>query len=182
LLISTATSIAKPGIPIFRCKLDIPFTKPARLDKLVRGAPPTFSQNPTNYIRHLLTPYSEAEKVGLRRTDFFDKIGLAYAWVQVTQPQTLGYAFADSPAALLAWIYHKLVDWSDQYPWTDDEILTWVSIYWFARAGPAAAIRIYHEHDKSGELWAPYPRATIPMGVSYFPVELTIHPVRFVML
>jgi hypothetical protein len=62
-----------------------------------------------------------------------------------TKPQTVGYALADSPVALLAWIYEKLHDWTDSYPWTDDEILTWVSIYWFSRAGPAASIRIYYE-------------------------------------
>jgi hypothetical protein len=31
------------------------------------------------------------------------------------------------------------------YPWTDDEILTWISIYWFSQAGPAASLRIYYE-------------------------------------
>ena len=31
---------------------------------------------------------------------------------------------ADSPVALLAWIYEKSHDWTDDYPWTDDEILT----------------------------------------------------------
>lgn len=40
---------------------------------------------------------------------------------QATQPQTLGYSLADSPVGLLAWIYEKLVAWSDSYPWDDDE-------------------------------------------------------------
>lgn len=40
---------------------------------------------------------------------------------QATKPQTLGYSLADSPVGLLAWIYEKLVSWSDSYPWTDDE-------------------------------------------------------------
>jgi hypothetical protein len=73
---------------------------------------------------------------------------------QATKPQTLAYALNDSPVALLAWIYEKLHDWTDNYPWTDDEIFTWVSIYAFSRAGPGAAHRIYYEvsHTKSGDV------------------------------
>ena len=40
---------------------------------------------------------------------------------QSTRPQTLGYSLADSPVGLLAWIYEKLVAWTDKYPWTEDE-------------------------------------------------------------
>ena len=46
---------------------------------------------------------------------------------------------------LLAWIYEKLHDWTDEYPWSDDEIFTWVSVYAFSRAGPGASLRIYYE-------------------------------------
>jgi hypothetical protein len=64
---------------------------------------------------------------------------------QSTKPQTLAYALNDSPVALLAWIYEKLHDWTDGYPWTEDEIFTWISIYQFSRMGPGAAHRIYYE-------------------------------------
>lgn len=71
---------------------------------------------------------------------------------QSTKPQTLAYALNDSPVALLAWIYEKMHDWTDSYPWTDDEIFTWVSIYQFSTAGPGAAHRIYYEviHTRPG--------------------------------
>lgn len=46
---------------------------------------------------------------------------------------------------LLAWVYDKLHRWTDGYDWTDDEILEWVSIYAFSRAGPAGSLRIYYE-------------------------------------
>ena len=64
---------------------------------------------------------------------------------QATKPQTLGYALADSPVALLAWIYEKMHDWTDDFPWSDEEIFRWVSVYAFSRAGPGAAQRIYYE-------------------------------------
>ena len=46
---------------------------------------------------------------------------MAYFNIQSTKPQTLGYLLADSPVGLLAWIYEKLVGWTDKYPWTEDE-------------------------------------------------------------
>lgn len=65
--------------------------------------------------------------------------------IQATKPQTLAYGLHDSPVGLLAWIYEKLHDWTDNDPWTDDEVLTWVSIYQISTAGPGAALRIYYE-------------------------------------
>lgn len=47
--------------------------------------------------------------------------GMGYFAEQSTQPQTLGYTLADSPVGLLAWIYEKLVRWTDDYKWDDDE-------------------------------------------------------------
>lgn len=50
--------------------------------------------------------------------------------IQRTKPQTIGYSLADSPVGLLAWIYEKLVAWTDKYPWDDDEgeqLVEWVS-------------------------------------------------------
>jgi len=52
---------------------------------------------------------------------WFLKEGNGYFSQQSTQPQTLGYSLADSPVGLLGWIYEKLVNWTDEYPWTDDE-------------------------------------------------------------
>jgi hypothetical protein len=70
--------------------------------------------------------YTDQEKAGLERTEWFDKNGSGYIALQSTRPHTLAYALADSPAGLLAWIYEKLVDWSDSYPWTDDEGALWI--------------------------------------------------------
>lgn len=72
-----------------------------------------------------MTPYTPAEKAGLARTaDFFTQ-GCGYFSEQSTKPQTIGYSLPDSPVGLLAWIYEKLVSWTDEYPWTDDE--SWYS-------------------------------------------------------
>lgn len=72
-------------------------------------------------VQHALSAYSEQEKKGLERSAWFNKegvsekmllvnmplmtVGSGYNLEQRTKPQTIGYALADSPVALLAWIY-----------------------------------------------------------------------------
>ncbi|KAI0065050.1 alpha/beta-hydrolase [Artomyces pyxidatus] len=139
------------------------------------GTPPTFLPSPRQYLVNLFTPYTAADRTGLARTQLTMSQGMGYMAVQSTRPQTLGYALADSPVALLAWIYEKLVSWTDAYQWEDDEVLTWLSIYWFSRAGPAASVRIYFELQRAGEIFN-NPRTSVPTGVSLFPKELLISP------
>lgn len=117
---------------------------------------------------------------------------------QSSQPQTLGYSLADSPSGLLAWIYEKLVNWTDGYKWDDDEgrfrlssqllvpliniVLTWISIYWFSRAGPTASLRIYYEffQGKDRRFAESAEQPTIPLGFSFFPKELYVVPKAWV--
>ncbi|KAF8880437.1 alpha beta-hydrolase [Infundibulicybe gibba] len=73
------------------------------------------------FLYHLLGWYTPTEKADLKRTIDFQQNSMGYMTMQSTKPQTLGYGLADSPVGLLAWIYEKLVAWSDKYPWEDDE-------------------------------------------------------------
>jgi hypothetical protein len=115
-------------------------------------SPPPSPRSPFAFLsflcRHFLQLYSPAEAAGLKRAQNFQKTGSGYYQLFTTKPQTVAYLLADSPVGLLAWIYEKLHDWTDNYRWTDEEICTWVSIYWFSRAGPAASVRIYYESLK----------------------------------
>ena len=146
---------------------------------MVRGHQPTFTSNPILATQHAITPYTQRERDGHARSEWILKEGSGYRHEQSTKPQTLGYSLTDSPVGLLAWIYEKLHDWTDNYPWTDDEILTWVSIYYFSTSGPAASLRIYYEaahdtrfgRDKS-ELYVPH----VKLGLAFFPKELTVRP------
>jgi len=117
------------------------------------------------------------EKAGITRSEWFRKEGFGYNELQSTKPQTLGYGLHDSPVALLAWIYEKLHDWTDSFPWTDDEILTWVSIYYFSTAGPAASARIYYEsrHQSVMDILKSY-IPHVKLGLSYFPKDLSVPP------
>lgn len=95
---------------------------------MVRASAPKPTQNPLLWLQYMTTPYTEREKQDVVRTTWFKEQGSGYKGIQASKPQTLGYGLTDSPVGLLAWIYEKLHDWTDSYPWTDDEILTWVSI------------------------------------------------------
>jgi hypothetical protein len=92
--------------------MDITLRKIIIYITLHSGAPPSEESQPE------LTP---KEQEALARNELFLKRGRGYATEQSTQPQTLGYALSDSPVGLLAWIYEKLVNWTDAYPWDDDE-------------------------------------------------------------
>ena len=82
---------------------------------------PNLFKSPLLLLSHLLFSYTPAEKEGFKRSEWFLKKGSGYYAEQTTQPQTLGYGLADSPVGLLSWIYEKLVNWTDNYPWDDDE-------------------------------------------------------------
>ncbi len=149
---------------------------------LILASAPKFSKTPILALQHAISPYSARETDGLARTAWFDGEGFGYNMLQSTKPQTIGHSLADSPVALLSWIYEKLHDWTDKYSWTDDEILTWVSIYWFSTAGPAASVRIYYEATH------PLPQATmstftlrewvprVKLGLAYFPRDIRVVP------
>lgn len=155
---------------------------------MILAAPPKWKKAPLAALQHAVTPYTDAEKQGLKRGDWFLKEGSGYRVEQTTKPQTLSYGLAASPVFLLAWIYEKLHDWTDNYPWTDDEICTWMSIYWFSTAGPQASVRIYYE-----VIHVPTPTLVkvtglqgrdastgyipkVKLGLGFFPKELRVVP------
>ena len=69
----------------------------------------------------LTIPFNRVEKEKIAFMQRFFTQGSGYMREQATKPQTLGYGLADSPVGMLAWVYEKLMDWSEGYPWTDDE-------------------------------------------------------------
>jgi len=124
--------------------------------------------------------------------------------INATQPATIAAAHRD-PVALLTWIYEKLVAWSDEYAWTDDEVLTWVSLYYFSEAGPEASSYHYYEGMHGSEITVPVVQCEfffffnlsfgfccgglnvadgcrgiayidVPLGLADFPVEISNAP------
>ena len=98
-----------------------------------------------------------------------------YAQLQSTRPQTLGYGLTDSPALQAAWIYEKLHAWSDHFeasPFTYDEILDTIMLYWLPATGASAA-RLYWESMTDAALSK---AVDLPIGVSITPRDTTRAP------
>lgn len=153
--------------------------------------PPYPWKNPILFLQSLLSlPFSAKDRAKLANSKFYLDEGNGYLHQQQTRPQTLGYGLHDSPVGLLAWIYEKLHAWTDSYPWTDDEILTWVSIYQFSVAGPSASTRIYYEamHPPATashrtisrkELFSSCAPKSVKIAVAHFPREILTMPLSW---
>jgi len=107
---------------------------------LTRADPPSW-KSPLSFLAYLLTPWSPEEKASMERLQWFRTKSSGYMVEQSTQPQTLGYSLTDSPVGLLAWIYEKLVVWTDTYKWSDDEGMGYVTSS--ARGLPALGLEQY---------------------------------------
>lgn len=142
---------------------------------------PTAEKHPDLHAQIETTPLTDWDKEGKARSAKHSTEGVGYMMIQSTRPQTISYALAANPVALLAWIYDKLHEWADGYKWTDDEILTWISIYEFSTPGPTASVKIYYDEAKSQPapfFWIcgqEYAKGSL-LGVSRFPGELSLPP------
>jgi epoxide hydrolase len=116
---------------------------------------------------------SPEEKAAVAKLVAYGETGSAYARIQGTRPQTIGYSLSDSPVGQAAWIYEKLAQWSDpndgpEHELTGDEILDNIMLYWASNSGASSA-RLYFESfatDFSRQ------QLDIPVAVSVFPGEL----------
>jgi epoxide hydrolase len=75
--------------------------------------------------------------------------GSAYASIQGTRPQTLGYGLADSPVGQAMWIYEKFQAWSDNKgdpgeAISVDRMLDDITLYWLTDTAASSA-RLYYE-------------------------------------
>ena len=131
--------------------------------------PPEFAEQPS---------YTEFELASLVRGQWFKDTQSAYQQVHSSSPRTLGLILHDSPVATLAWVADKLLGWSDAYPWTRTEIITWTLLHYFP--GPTTAIQMYRE-NMPPELQVPPEQlqgnfVAAPTGVSAFAKELFVAP------
>lgn len=101
----------------------------------------------------------------------------AYAHEHATKPHTLAVGLGDSPAGLLAWIVEKLRSWSDsggdvESVFTRDELLTWVSAYWFTNTIGTSFGPYFEQPEPAGRIDA-------PTYVTQFPLDIASAPEAF---
>ena len=126
---------------------------------------------------------TDTERDALTRLHERGRSSSAYSEVHRTAPQTLGYALADSPAGLCAWMGEKLLTWGDPalatagdrpggLPW--DRVLDQVTLYWLTGTAASSA-RLYAESIDKVSAWINGTQAEqirVPVGASIFAAEL----------
>ena len=100
----------------------------------------------------------------------------AYQRVQGLEPDLIGVALNDSPAALCAWIVSKFRAWSDcdddvEKRFTRDELLANVTWYWLTQTAASSA-RLYYETKLNARFGQVERRVDTPTGCAIFPREL----------
>jgi pimeloyl-ACP methyl ester carboxylesterase len=109
---------------------------------------------------------------------------VSHSTVHRTDPQTIAYALADSPAGTAAYILGRRREWSDHdgdvFQVFDRNFLcTTASIYWLT-GSIASSMRIYKEHYAGGRPPAPRhdrrPAIGVPTAFAVFPKELLLLP------
>jgi hypothetical protein len=102
----------------------------------------------------------------------------SYALMMGTRPQTIGYALADSPVGLAAWMlgHPGFSTWtynSDDPEKSPDEVLDDVTLYWLTTSGTSSA-RLYWETGGRSPAFAGPERTSeisLPLAITVFPGE-----------
>lgn len=116
---------------------------------------------------------SAKEKAAFEQLDTFYKKNTGYSAIMVTRPQTLGYALADSPAGLAAWMYDKFSQWTysggePERSLTKDEMLDDITLYWLTNSATSSA-QLYWENNANNFNAVDI---SIPAAVTVFPGEI----------
>jgi len=133
------------------------------------------------FDRTTLTPadYGPGEEDWHQRMTDKLKTATAHAIVHRASPQSLGFAFNDSPIGLASWIVERRRLWSDcdgdvERVFSKDFLLTLLSIYWFTQTAHTS-MRAYMamdwrlRHDRK-------PVMEAPLGVAVFPRDIILFP------
>ena len=121
--------------------------------------------------------YTAAEQAALAQLVKYGSDGSAYAAIQGTRPQTLGYSLADSPAGQAMWIYEKFQAWSDNKgdpaeAISVDHMLDDITLYWLTDTAASSA-RLYYESFAKDFVRVPL---DLPVAVSIFKGDLFTPP------
>jgi pimeloyl-ACP methyl ester carboxylesterase len=120
-------------------------------------------------------PLSEAERDYLEHRARWDDTERGYSAIQSTRPQTLGYALADSPVGLAAWVIEKWRAWSDSSGdlntrFGTDFLLTLLTIFWVTNS-ITSSMRDYYDARWHGAPLTDADYVTTPTAMSLFPHE-----------
>jgi pimeloyl-ACP methyl ester carboxylesterase len=116
---------------------------------------------------------SDKERAAFDALNTFFKKYRAYGVMMGTRPQTIGYALADSPIGLAAWIY----DYNNGEParlLDRDDVLDDITLYWLTNTATSAA-RIYWETAGQSVILSAAQKTSeisLPVAITVFPDEV----------
>jgi pimeloyl-ACP methyl ester carboxylesterase len=116
---------------------------------------------------------SEKERAAFDSLDTFFKKYRAYGAIMGTRPQAIGYALADTPVGLAAWIF----DYNNGEPerlLNRDDVLDNITLYWLTNTATSAA-RIYWETSGQSVILAAAQMTaeiSLPVAITVFPGEV----------
>jgi len=161
-------------------------------DALARQAPPGLlgiqltmpATIPANLVEGITsgdaapTGLTAPELLAYNTLSTFFRRGGAYGAEMQTRPQTIGYALADTPSGLAAWMYEKIAEWSDSDGNPErvigrDAILDDITLYWLTNTG-AASSRFYWENNNNNFSAAAQKtnQIKVPVAITVFPREI----------
>jgi pimeloyl-ACP methyl ester carboxylesterase len=135
--------------------------------------PPLVAPDPATF-----DDLTDAERTAIADLQRGAESGDGYSLMHATRPQTIGYALADSPAALCAWIVEKFEAWTDhdgdlESVLTRDELLDNLMLYWVPATGASSARLYLESFPEVRDLFHHGSTDTVdvPTGCSIFPKE-----------
>ncbi|GAA3065613.1 epoxide hydrolase [Pseudonocardia yunnanensis] len=119
------------------------------------------------------TGLSDEERAAFDGLNTFFQLGTGYSAIMVTRPETVGFALADSPTGLAAWMYDKIAAWTysggiPERSLTLDEILDEITLYWLTNTASSSA-QLYWENKASTFIAA---NVSVPAAITVFPGEI----------
>jgi pimeloyl-ACP methyl ester carboxylesterase len=154
---------APPGL--LGIHINMPGTVPPSVVNMVRTRQPVPAE------------FSAAEKTAYAGLEVFYHKGFGYAEMMNTRPQTIGYALADSPVGMAAFLYEKIATWTHtggepERVLTRDEILDDITLYWLTNTGASSSRSYWDAAQLGGGPFTAVDIPTVPVAVTVFPGEI----------
>lgn len=127
--------------------------------------------------------YAQMSQIEGERCSYFKREESSHFFIKAAEPQTLSYAFTDSPVGWLASVvelFQQATDNNGDFlaAVKEDAFLTDVTLYWVTDT-LGSSMRIYRENRLTGEEATASSQLQTPIAFADFPKELYACPVRW---
>jgi len=157
-----SSAMARQSVPgLLGIHINLPATVPPEVASLLATGGPAPAE------------LTDKERAAFASIDTFYKKYRAYGVMMGTRPQTIGYALADSPVGLAAWIY----DYNNGEParaLQRDDVLDDITLYWLTNTATSAA-RLYWETAGQSVILSAAQKTSeisLPVAITTFPNEV----------